>query len=83
MKPLLELGQRALDQLERWQDTEHWEHWRQAVGVAIVQAESSSTLIESFQRGVMVLDDQWLSRVLQTMELLDELRPADQERPPP
>ena len=83
MKPLMEIAERALDQLARWQDTEDWEHWRQAVEVAIVQAESSSTLIESFQRGVMILDDQWLSRVLQTMELLDELRPANQERPPP
>ena len=83
MKPLMEIAERALDQLARWQDTEDWEHWRQAVEVASVQAESSSTLIESFQRGVMILDDQWLSRVLQTMELLDELRPANQERPPP
>ena len=82
MKPLLEIAERALDQLERWQDTEDWDHWRQAVEVAIVQAESSNTLIESFQRGVMVLDDQWLSRMLQTMELLDELRPANQERHP-
>ncbi|QDT61351.1 hypothetical protein SV7mr_38860 [Stieleria bergensis] len=83
MKPLLELGQRALDQLERWQDLEDWEHCRQAVEVAIVQAESSSTLIASFQSGVIPLDDEWLSRFLQTMELLDELRPANQERPPP
>ena len=51
MKPLLELGQRALDQLERWQDLEDSEHWRQAVEVAIVQAESSSTLIENFKAG--------------------------------
>ena len=51
MKPLLEIAERALDQLERWQDLEDWEHWRQAVEVAIVQAESSSTLIENFKAG--------------------------------
>ena len=51
MKPLMEIAERALDQLARWQDTEDWEHWRQAVEVASVQAESSSTLIENFKAG--------------------------------
>ena len=51
MKPLLEIAELALDQLARWQDLEDWEHWRQAVEVAIVQAESSSTLIENFKAG--------------------------------